>query len=799
MLNRRDMFAGFIALCVCLILASDVQAQALPQLGKSPIEDVVSAMTVEEKATLVIGYLPALSKVDQRKMDFSVLDFDYPGLGFAIGKVDRLGVPATIVSDGSYGLKKYIKKPDGTWGTTAYPIPILVSSSWDTQLAQTVGAAFGNEGKENGVDALLGPALNIHRDPLCGRNFEYYSEDPLLSGKMAAATISGIQSNNVGTVIKHFVANNQETNRIANDSRLTARALREIYLRGFEIAVREAQPWMIMTSYNKVNGTYTSERRDLLNDLVRGEWGFDGVFMTDFNGIGWSPWQVAAGNDLIMPGTTFHRQNIINAVGDGSLDESALDFSTANLLRYILKTNHFNKYHYTGSPDLESHAKTARVAASEGFVLLKNENALPLAPQTKAALFGISSYVLNVSGIGSGNVRSDYVVNISDAMAEIDSAVSGFYTSYISDVIADTPKSQGQFFGGKAPEFIEQLPDDQLINAAAKNARIAIVTIGRNAGEGADRKPEKGDWLLTDIEMSMLQKVTDEFHAEGKKVVVLLNVNGVVETASWKDSVDGILLVWLPGQEGGHAVADVLSGKVNPSGKLPTTFPNSYFDTPTYLNFPHDYVPPRNEKAFDYAATMSDVYENGKSMRKEKPESEWVKNVDFTNYEEDIYVGYRYYDTFDKKVSYPFGFGLSYTTFKYGKPQVVQNGEGYQLSIELTNTGAVAGREVVQVYASSPANPAGQPERELVAFVKTRLLGPGEKQVLELLFNNKDLARYDGSRSAWILDAGKYGISVASSSRDIRVRTAIEIAKEQVLETTTDSVRPEYPLNVMKP
>ena len=791
--------SAIIALCAIAFSAPQVQAQELPQLGSSPIDDVVSAMTLEEKARLVIGYLPALRKVDRRKMDFSVLDFDYPGLGFAIGKVDRLGIPATIVSDGSYGLKKYIKNPDGTWGTTAFPIPILVSSSWDTELANTVGAAYGNEGKEYGVDGLLGPAMNIQRDPLLGRNFEYYSEDPLLSGKMAAATVRGIQSNNVGAVIKHFVANNQETNRIANDTRLTTRALREIYLRGFEIAVKEAQPWMIMTSYNKVNGTYTSERRDLLIDLVRGEWEFDGVFMTDFNGTGWSPWQVAAGNDLIMPGTTYHRQNIIGAVNDGTLDEKAVDFSTANLLRYIVKTNEFKGYDYSGSPDLKSHAETARQAAAEGFVMLKNDNALPLSPQTKTALFGISSYVLNISGKGSGNVRSDYVVNLSDAIAEQDANVSDFYNAYIKDVVDNTPKPQRKFFGNVPLEFVEQLPESELIEAAAKDSDVAIVTIGRNAGEGSDRKLKKGDWLLTDIETSMLKKITDAFHAEHKKVVVLLNVDGVVETASWKDSVDGILLVWLPGQEGGQAIADVLTGKVNPSGKLPITFPNSYFDTPTHPNFPHDYVPPREKGVFDYAASMSDTHENGKSMRQEKPESEWVKNVDYTNYEEDIYVGYRYYDTFDKPVSYPFGFGLSYTTFKYGKPQVTQHGDTYQLDIDVTNTGAAVGKEVVQIYASSPANPAGQPAHELIAFAKTPLLQPGEKHSLKLAFSKKDLARYDSSRAAWILDAGEYVVSGASSSRDIRSNTAIGVQKEQLLEKTTNSVQPEAPLNVIKP
>jgi beta-glucosidase len=276
-------------------------------------------------------------------------------------------------------------------------------------------------------------------------------------------------------------------------------------------------------------------------------------------------------------------------------------------------------------------------------------------------------------------------------------------------------------------------------------------------------------------------------------------VDGVVETASWKNMVDGILLAWLPGQEGGKAMADVLTGKVNPSGKLPITFPNSYSDTPTHPNFPHDYVHPHDKKMFDYAATMRDTHENGKTKRCEKPVSEWVKNVDYTNYEEDIYVGYRYYDTFEKPVSYPFGFGLSYTTFKYGKPRLTEIDDTYQLDIEVANTGSAAGKEVLQFYASSPATPAGQPAHELVAFAKTRLLEPGEKQSLKLVFTKKDLARYDSARVAWILDAGQYILASASSSRDIRASTMIVVTKEQVLESTTNSVQPEAALNVIKP
>lgn len=763
---------------------------SVPQLGKNSVDEVLNAMTLQEKATMVVGYLYKVRGFGTEK------DFDYPGLGFAIPQVKRLGIPATIVSDGSYGLRRYIPGPGGYWGTTAFPVPIMMACTWNTEAAESTGVYYGKEGKEAGVDALLGPAMNIHRDPLCGRNFEYFSEDPLLSGKMAAAVVRGIQSNNVGTTIKHFAANNQETERKTNDARLSTRALREIYLRGFEIAVKEAHPWMIMTSYNQINGAYTSERSDLLKDILRGEWGFDGVAMTDFNGAGWAPWQIKAGNDLIMPGSTYLVENVINAVNNGSLDEKDLDFCVKNILNFVVKTNHFKGYKYTKSPDLVLNAQKAREVATEGIVMLKNDKTLPFAETTHVALFGISSYDLQVTGNGSGNVKSDYVVSLSDALKNKSNHLADFYKSFISDEKAKMPKLK--IFSGKIQIVGETQPSLELINKAAAESDIAIFSIGRNAGEGYDRKTDRGDWLLSDLELDLLKKIKKAFHSAGKKVVVLLNVNGVVETSSWKDIPDAILVVWLPGQEGGNAIADILTGKVSPSGKLCSTFPVNYFDTPSSKNFPFDYVLPPKKKAFDYATTLT-LADAGKTMRVEKPKVEWVKNVDYTNYEEDIYVGYRYYDTFKKEVSYPFGFGMSFTTFRYGKALVEETNQGFKVQVEVKNTGKFAGKEIVQVYASSPVNPAGQPEKQLIAFAKTKNLGPGESQVLTMTFSQKDLAWYDDSRTAWVLNAGKYDIKCASSSRDIRSSTTIKIVKEKIVEKTTNSVRPQVNLQLLKP
>lgn len=768
---------------------------SVPQLGTNSVEEVVNAMTLKEKATMVVGYLYEIRKGNSSGIGAEV-DFDYPGIGFAIPQIKRLGIPVTIVSDGSYGLRRYIPIRRGVWGTTAFPVPILVSCTWNQDAAEAQGKRYGSEGKEAGVDALLGPAMNIHRDPLCGRNFEYFSEDPLLSGKIAAAVVRGIQSSNVGTTIKHFVANNQETQRKTNDARLSTRALREIYLRGFEIAVKEAHPWLIMTSYNKVNGEFTSERRDLLKDIVRKEWGFGGALMTDFNGDGWSPWQIKAGNDLIMPGSTYLVENIINAVNDGSLDVRDLDFCVKNVLNFVVKTNHFKGYKYTKSPDLELNSQKAYEVATEGIVLLKNSKTLPFATTTNSALFGVSSYDLQITGNGSGNVKCDSIVDISEGLKNNNPKLTDFYKSYIKVEKSKMPKQK--IFSGKIQIVEETQPSSELINNAAEESDIAILTVGRNAGEGYDRKPIKGDWLLSDLELELLKNVTKAFHSKGKKVIVVLNVNGVVETASWKDIPDAILLAWLPGQQGGNAIADILTGKVNPSGKLCSTFPINYLDAPSSTNFPYDYVLPSPKTAFDYSTTMT-LENAGKVMRSEKPKAEWEKNVDYTNYEEDIYVGYRYYDTFKKEVSYPFGYGMSYTSFEYGKPLIKEKNGGYELKVEVRNTGKVAGKEIVQIYASSPKNPAGQAEKKLIAFAKSKSLNPGESEVLAMTFSQKDLAWYDDSRTAWVLTPGKYNIKCASSSRDIRSSKTIEIPQEIIVEKTTDSVRPQVELELLKP
>jgi beta-glucosidase len=738
-----------------------------PQLGKAPIEDVIAAMTLEEKAHLVIG--TGMEGFDSG--DSAVIGATksiVPGAAGTTYPIPRLGIPSIVLADGPAGLRIEPTRPNdtATYYCTHFPIGTLLASTWDEVLVEKVGEAIGNEVLEYGADVLLAPALNIHRNPLCGRNFEYYSEDPLVSGKTAAAYVRGVQSNGVGTSIKHFAVNNQETNRMADDAVVSPRALREIYLKGFEIAVKESAPWTVMSSYNYVNGVYTSENPELQTTLLRDEWGYKGMVMTDWFGGNDAVAQMKAGNDMLQPGYDKQYEAIVAAVKDGSLDESILDRNVQRILELILRTPRFKGYAYSNHPDLKAHAAVTRQSATEGMVLLKNEGkALPLAKDVKkVALFGCTSYNFVAGGTGSGNVSRAYTVSLLDGINNAglttDEALQQEYETYIAKEKAEKDTLTGMMAMLMPPVMPEELvfPAARLSQLAA-STDVAMITIGRSSGEFFDRT--SADFSLSKPNMQLMQDVCRSFHAAGKKVVVVLNVGGAIETASWKALPDAILCAWQGGQEGGNSVMDILTGKVSPSGKLATTFPICFQDHASSANFPVDI-----EASIDLTGN------------KDKKRHE-VKNVDYTYYEEDVYVGYRYFDSFQKEVSYPFGYGLSYTTFEYGDTQITPDESGYTVSVKVTNTGEYAGKEVVQLYVAAPDSKAqNRPEQELRAYAKTKELKPGEAQTLTLHVNAEDLASFDEAASAWVTTEGEYTFRVAASSRDIRAELKAQVAAD---------------------
>ena len=738
---------------------------AQPKLNADNIDEVVKAMTLEEKAQICVG----LGWGHQLGgLTFSAQSL-VPGAAGTTRAIPRLGIPATALPDGPAGIRidPTREGSDRTYYGTGFPVGTAIASSWDVDLVENMTAAMGNEVLEYGADVILSPAMNIHRNPLCGRNFEYYSEDPVLTGKIGAAYIRGIQSNGVGTSVKHFAVNNQETNRHENDSRVDTRALREIYLKGFEIAIKEAGPWTVMSSYNKLNGEYTQQSYDLLTRILRDEWGFDGIVMTDWGSKEGTVKAAAAGNDLMMPGNETEVRRLVDAVKSGELPEADLDRNVKRMLEYIVKTPHFKGYKYSDAPDLKAHAKVARAAATESMVLLKNEDGvLPLKGTEKVALFGISSVDFVAGGTGSGNVNKAYVINmvqgLENAGFTLVESLKDFNQKYV-----DFQKLNMRIGGESILLGESKVPETGLsktyINSLVPESDLAIVVIGRNAGEGGDRRVDN-DFNLTETERQLLNDVTTAYHLAGKKVVVVMNIGGVIETASWKNLADAILLAWQPGQEGGDAVADVLTGKVNPSGKLPMTFPVAYMDHPSSYNFP----------------TGLET-----SGRRGRNGSEGVKNWDYTDYAESIWVGYRWFTTQDKAVSYPFGYGLSYTTFEYSKPVVKADRDGnITASVTVTNTGKVAGKEVVEVFVAAPAGGMEKPVRELKAFDKTKLLAPGESETLTFSVTPYELASFNIDANEWQTAAGVYTVYFAKNADDTATSAKVNVKKAGTFEVT---------------
>ncbi|MEM0026689.1 MAG: beta-glucosidase [Ignisphaera sp.] len=735
------------------------------------VEEYLKKLSVEEKISLIVG------------AGFSRIVFGAAGETRAI---DRLGIPSIVLSDGPAGVRIHPVRVgvEETFYATAFPNEILLSSTWNIEVVERVGKAIGEEAKEYGVDVMLAPGLNMHRIPLCGRNFEYFSEDPLLAGEMAAAYVRGVQAVGVGATLKHFVGNDQETGRMYIDVIASERTLREIYLRAFEIAIEKSRPWAIMAAYNKLNGKYCTQNEWLLTKVLRVDWGYKGLVMTDW-GAGDNPVeQIKAGIDLIMPGGDKIVEAIVEAYRRGEISEEIINARASKVLEIVLKSLKFKGYKYSNKPNLDEHAKIAYEAAVEGFVLLKNNGALPISLDKRVAVFGKGSYQTIRGGLGSGFTHPRYVVTIVDGLRErgvkIDEKLDKIYRGLllrffefgeitslfrqyresalktgnhgaIQWLLSDFVDTMIEYF--RTMNIQENFFDDATLDDIAKNNDIALITITRISSEGFDRYPAKGDFYLRDDEHNLIERVSKAFHKCGKKVVVVLNIPSPIEIASWRDLVDAILVIWMPGQEAGRAVADVLLGRVSPSGKLPLTWPKELYENPAMRAFPGE---PREDP----------------------------KRV---VYEEGIYVGYRYYDTFAVEPAYEFGYGLSYTKFKYEDINVEFDGNTITVSFKVKNIGGCPGKEVVQVYVRAPRGRIEKPFQELKGFHKTRALNPGEEEYVMIKIPLKYLASFDGGK--WIVERGLYEIRVGASSRDIRLVKTIEIDKDLCYATNWSPIQ----------
>ncbi len=663
----------------------------------------VADLTLEEKASLTSG-----------------ADF------WTTKAVDRLGVPSVMMTDGPHGLRKQSGGSDhlglaDSVPATCFPPAVALGSSFDPELAERVGVALGVESAVNDVAVILGPGINIKRSPLCGRNFEYFSEDPIVSGVLGAGLIRGIQSQGVGASLKHFAANNQEFDRMRASSDIDPRPLREIYLRGFERAVTQAQPWTVMCSYNRINGTYASEDRWLLTDLLRGEWGFEGLVVSDWGAVSDRVAGLPAGLDLEMPASAGRTDaQLVAAVRDGRLDEAALDLAVQRVLDLLRKAQ---ARPVAEGMDVEAHHALAREVAGRSIVLLKNDGVLPLSRAARVAVIGAFAEQPRYQGAGSSLINP---TRLDTALTEL-RALSAGEVSYAAGFTLDGS-------GDPAALTAEAV-------AAAQAAEVAVVFLGLPASE----ESEGYDREHIDLPPAQLALLDAVLAANPATVVVLSNGGAVA--LPFRDRVPAIVEGWLLGQAGGGATADVLYGVVNPSAKLTETIPLRLADSPSYGSFPGEFGHVR--------------------------------------YGEGLLVGYRGYDARGLEVAYPFGHGLSYTTFGYGAASASPTPDGdLQIELDVTNTGAVAGREIVQVYSSLAASIVQRAPRELKAF-ESVALEAGETRRISLTVRRKDLAYWDLRVDRWIVEGGEYLFEVGASSRDLRASVAVTIDGDPVVRPLT--------------
>lgn len=774
------------------------------KLRADNIDEIVAAMTDDEKVNMLTG----------QGVGWGNSDAKFPGNAGWTYAIPRLGIPAIYFGDGPQGINidQYREYDATDYSCVHYLAGSTLANSWDVDAAYAIGAAIGYETRERGMDVVLGPAINIHRNLLGGRVQEYYTEDPYLNGKIAAAWIRGAQSEGVGTSLKHFAANNQETNRVRMDVRASVRALREIYLKGFEIAVKESDPWTVMSSYNYINGIHASESKDLLTHLLRTEWGYKGAVISDWGAVRIQADAINAGLDQIESGWDRDRKAILDGMADGTIARETVDAGVKRMLELIVKCPGFKNYAYSDDIHRNAHRELLRQVAAESMVLLKNEaKALPLKAGAKVALYGCTSYDFIPANMGVGGTNlGEYHITLVEGFRKAGFEVyKPLMRQYKSHVAQEKARIERKYQGNNNVYYLERRPEELIpsdkaprqrgprglegdqamvnwggqqwgggfvkLSETVANTDVAVITLGRTTGEHADRKAP--EYNLTDKERELVETVSSAFHAAGKKVVVLLNTPTAIETPSWRDLADAILYVGQPGERAGESVADAVSGKVNPSGRLADTWELAYGDAPADKNFPFDYVEDRdNQPRPDDAPTFV------------------TRNVDFTYYEEGIYVGYRYFTTAGAPVAYPFGYGLSYTDFAYSNATVGNEGDGFKVSVTVTNTGAVAGKEVVELFVTAPKGKLEKPAVELKGFAKTKELKPGQSQTLTIVVPAYDLASYDEKDCSWITDKGTYTLRL-SKDASTAVETLTWKAPKRLSWSTMDILKPVEKIN----
>ncbi len=690
----------------------------LPQLSVDSVKLVADEMTLQEKASLFVAMGA------ERNMAATTY------------VVERLGLPTIHMADGPAGLR--IDTP-----TVGYPSGTNLANTWDGELVKKITSYMGDDCKSYGVDVLLSPGLNIQKNILGGRNFEYFSEDPYLTGMMAASYTSGLQSTGVGACLKHYAANNQESNRGSYSAQVTERALREIYLKAFDYAVDISSPYTVMTSYNRIAGTYTSTMKDLICDILKDEFAFDGFVMSDWGAGGGKDEMIHAGNDMYCgsPDVAKDVEAVVDMVRSRKIKMEDLDRCCENILSVIAKTNAMTQRR----PEYEVQNKEEKLQAvrsvgAESMVLLKNDTqTLPLSNDNKEiALFGNASYVTEHCGYGAGYVVVDHVVHVKEGLENASFTINPKIAA-LYDGCKRHPHVLTQEANPINDEF-EIVLDERTVKRSASESDYAIFTISRMTMEGADHADCKGDFSLNDRERNAIKIISDAFHAEGKKFIVLINTGNPIEVKSWADMADAIVYIGLSGEQIGNSTADILTGAVNPSGKLACTWPITYGDTACSEYFPG--------------------------------------NSEISTYYDDIYVGYRYYTTFDIDTAYEFGYGLSYTQFEYSDFQVSENSGKYTLSVKVTNIGSVSGRETAQFYVSKPDGKNEHPVIELVGYAKTPILNAGEDAVVSVNVTEKELMTYFTADSKWIVEKGEYTFSVGASVEDIKSSTKITINEE---------------------